>query len=122
MVRSCFLIVDRKLWLFVLKINNNFVVVGLGLIRKIIDQKKKMRKRVMLVTLSPFLLLLMEPLSVLIPSCNSICLALCSGLVRPWGILNQHQFRFFFLLCFVIFCYFLLFLFLALLLIELVKS
>ena len=55
-----------------------------------------MKKRVMMVTANPFLLLLMEPLSMLIPSCSSICLALCSGLVRPSGILNQHQFRFLF--------------------------
>ncbi|KAL5077547.1 hypothetical protein RYX36_016531, partial [Vicia faba] len=25
--------------------------------------------------------------------CSSICLAHCSGLVRPCGMLNQHQFR-----------------------------
>lgn len=93
--RTCFLIDDRKLCLFVSKIDYG-VFVGLDLFRKIIDRKKKMKKRVMLVTTSPFLLLLREPLSMLIPSCNSIYLVLCSELVKPWGILNQHQFRFFF--------------------------
>jgi len=100
---SCFLIDGRKLGLFVLKIDNFFVVVGLGLFRKIIDQKKKMKKMVMLVKTSPSLLLLLEPLSVRIPSCNSICLALYSGLARSWGILNQHQFRLFFLLFFFLY-------------------
>lgn len=77
---------DRKQCLFVSKID--FVLF--------FNWRKKMKKRVMMVTANPFLLLLMEPLSMLIPSCSSICLALCSGLVRPWGILNQHQFRFLF--------------------------
>ncbi|XLR07607.1 hypothetical protein S83_035545, partial [Arachis hypogaea] len=28
-------------------------------------------------------------------SCSLICHGLCSRLVRPWGMLNQRQFRYF---------------------------